>query len=81
MKIISYESIKYFSFWGVAVEKAAALTWDQMDEVEAILEDMYPDGIEATALNDLFAFYEDEIAEWLGYDSFEHLVADNNGEE
>ena len=64
MKIYSETSLRNFEFWSGAVSRAEVLTYDQMNQVEAILEDLYPDGIEDTEINDLFWFDEDTIAEW-----------------
>ena len=35
---------------------------------EDILEELYPDGIDETTINDLFWFDRDVIASWLGYE-------------
>lgn len=59
-------SNRNFEFWGSAKENAESLTNEQLDTVEAILEDLYPDGISATQLNDIFRFDFDQIKEWLG---------------
>lgn len=49
-----------------------------MDTIETMLEDIYPDGIGETELNDLFWFDDDTIAEWLGYESFEQIMERKN---
>ena len=51
---------------GSAKENAESLTSGQLDTVESILEDLYPEGISATQLNDIFRFDFDQIQEWLG---------------
>ena len=66
MKIYSEESLRNFDFWSGARSNAEELTYDQLDELEAILEDMYPEGMSATELNDLMWFEFDTIKEWLG---------------
>lgn len=81
MKIYSEKSLRNFEFWSGAVETAHTLTMEQLDEVEAILEDSYPDGMDETEINDLFWFEEDTIAEWLGFEDWEALEHHNNGEE
>ena len=55
-----------FEFWGSAKENAQSLTSGQLDTVESILEELYPEGISATQLNDIFRFDFDQIREWLG---------------
>jgi hypothetical protein len=74
MKIYSETSLSSFEFWSGAKDKAAYLTDQEMDQIESILEDAYPDGMTDTQLNDLFWFDDDTIAEWLGYSSFEEIM-------
>ncbi len=66
MKITTEQSLSNFNFWSGAKDNAAELTTSQLDEVESILEDIYPDGINETELNDLFWFEFETIKEWLG---------------
>lgn len=66
MKIFKEESLRYFDFWSGAKENAKELSGEQLDNLETILEDAYPDGIDATTLNDLMWFEFDTIKEWLG---------------
>lgn len=66
MKIYSEKSLRNFDFWCGAKDNANELTSAQLDEVENILEDMYPDGMSETEINDLFWFEFDTIKEWLG---------------
>lgn len=80
MKITSEKNIRNFEFWSGAKETARALTLEQLDTVETVLEDLYPDGIDETQLNDIFWFEEDWIAEILGFESFEALEAANENE-
>lgn len=75
MKIYKEESLRDFEWWGGAVataeriwEKRGAEGWD---ELEAILEGAYFDGIDETALNDLLCFEADTVYEWLGIDDEE----------
>ena len=66
MKIYSEKSLRNFEFWSGAKENANELTSAQLDEVETILEDLYPNGMDETQINDLFWFDFDTIKEWLG---------------
>lgn len=66
MKITTEQSIANFSFWSGAKANADELTLSQLNEVENILEDLYPDGIGETQLNDIFWFDFETIKEWLG---------------
>ena len=65
MKITTEQSIANFNFWSGAKSNAAELTFSQLNEVESILEDIYPDGIDETQLNDIFWFDFETIKEWL----------------
>lgn len=74
MTITSEKSLRDFEFWSGAKETVKYLTMDELDTIEAILEDLFPDGMNETELNDLFWFDDDTIAEWLGYSSFEEIM-------
>ena len=66
MKIVSETPLRRFRFWSQAKENAEELTPAQLDEVESQLEELYPNGIEETELNDFFWFEFDTIKDWLG---------------
>lgn len=66
-------SLRDFQFWAGGADNANCLTYKQLDTIEEILSDIYPEGIDETQLNDLMWFDEDTIAEWLGYTDFEEL--------
>ena len=74
MKVYRDESLTEFEFWSGAKDTAMYLTDDEMDTIENILEELYPEGMSETELNDLFWFEDDLIAEWLGYDSFDEIM-------
>lgn len=77
MKYYVEDSLSNFQFWSGAKESADLLTSEQFDTVEQIMEEMEPaDGWSDTAINDLFWFEFDTIAQWLGYADEEHLEAD-----
>ena len=70
MKIYKDESLRGFEFWSGA-ENTAQRIWEEQgsegfDQLEAILEDLYPDGIDETELNDLLWFDAETVYEWLG---------------
>lgn len=71
MRIYKEISLEDFEFWGGAKDDAATLTPEQFRTLEAILEDAYPDGLDAGSLNDLFAYDFDTIKEWLGIEDEE----------
>ena len=63
-----------FEFWSGAVETVKYLTSEELETLELILEDIYPEGIDETTLNDLFWFNDDEIANWLGFNDFDEII-------
>lgn len=65
MIIILDKALRNFDFWSGAAENVKELSYEQLDELEGILEDMYPGGIDETQLNDLMWFEFDQIKEWL----------------
>ena len=74
MKLHREESISNFEWWSGAKDTVKHLTYGEMERIEEILEDLFPDGIDETELNDLFWFEEDMIAEWLGYENFDEIM-------
>lgn len=66
MKIYNEESLWNFDFWSGARDNASELDRDQMEQIESVLEDVYPDGMDATDLNDLFWFEFDTVLSWIG---------------
>lgn len=66
MRIYTEQSLYNFQFWSGAKQNAEQLTIEQFDQIENILEDCYPEGMDKTAINDLFWFEFETIAEWLG---------------
>lgn len=76
MRIYEEKNLPVFEFWGQAANNASRLTWSELETVESILENLYPDGIDATNLNDLFAFDFESVCEWLGFEEEEVLNRD-----
>ena len=74
MKIYKHENLTEFEFWSGAKDTAEYLTDDELDQIEEILDELYPAGMDETELNDLFWFEDDLIAEWLGYESFDEIM-------
>lgn len=75
MKIYKDYYLRDFNFWSGAEDNIKYLTKDDFTVVELALEEMYPDGIEETELNDLFRFDMDEVSKILGFDDFDDLMA------
>ena len=85
MKIYTEQSLADFKFWSGA-ETTAQRIWEEQgsegfDQLEAILEDLYPDGIDETDLNDLLWFDADTVYEWLGIDDDDDEDEEDNEEE
>ena len=56
MTIKSEQSLRNFKFWAGAKTAAGKLSDEELDRIEAELEEFYPDGMDETELNDLFWF-------------------------
>ncbi len=80
MKIYSETILRDFEFWSGARQTAELLTLEELDTIESILEDIYPDGIDETTVNDIFWFEDGFIAECLGYEDFETLYKERKKE-
>lgn len=74
MKITTEKSLRSFEFWGGALATVKYLTDEELDTIEEILDETNPEGLSETEINDTFWFGDDEIAYWLGYDSFEEIM-------
>ena len=68
MKVTSETALRGFDFWSGAKDFAAKLTCTELDTVESILEDIYPEGLTDTNINDYFWFEDELICDWLGLD-------------
>ena len=81
MKIYCEINLENFEAWSGGADTLRTLTHDQCEQLEIIIDEIYPDGLSATELNDLLRFEEDAIAEWLGFEDWEALERFNNGED
>lgn len=68
--------LRHFEFWSGAEQRARHLTLEQLDQIEFELEQLYPEGMTDTQVNDIFWFEEDFIAQCLGYSDWEALEED-----
>ena len=75
MKIYTDIQLEDFKAWSGAVETLTTLTKEQCKELEDYICEMYPDGINMTALNDFLWFQQDDIAVMFGYGDWDTLVA------
>ena len=74
MKVYRDVSLGEFDFWAGAKDRAEYLTPGELEQIEQILEELYPEGLSETDINDLFWFEDELIAEWLGYQNFEEIM-------
>ena len=72
---ITYElDLNSFEAWSGAKDTLDKIIDEgKCEELEGILEDMYPDGMTETELNDLLWFESESIYEWLGIRSEEQI--------
>ena len=67
MKITSEISLKNFKAWSGAKDTLNKLIeLDKCEDLEFILDDLYPDGLTETELNDILWFDDEWIYETLG---------------
>ena len=74
MIIIKEERLENFKFWSGACYLAEKLTSEEFDIVEELLEELYPNGMEETQVNDFFWFEGDTIAQALGYEDEDAFI-------
>ena len=74
MKVYREVNAYNFDFWSGAEDTVNYLTAEEVNTIFDMLEELYPEGIDETQVNDFFWFEEDTIAEWLGYRSFEEIM-------
>lgn len=74
MQVYSEVSLKEFKFWSYAQEFAQELTTDELDHMEFMLEEMYPDGVSATTINDIFWHDKDWVCRMLNYEDYEDFL-------
>lgn len=73
MIVTSEINLQDFEGWSGAESTLAMLSYDQINTLQSILEDVYPDGMDETHLNDILRFETDWIAELLGFTDWECL--------
>lgn len=81
MKVIQDIRLEDFEAWSGGKDTIDNLTTLQLRALESILEDLYPEGMTDTQLNDILWFEKDAIANWLGYKSYDHLLGYDEEEE
>lgn len=72
------EPLTSFNFWSGAEETVKHLTTSDIEIVESCLNDLYPNGLTDTMINDFFWFERDCVAQCLGYEDWDELLADRD---
>lgn len=73
MKIYYEVDIDEFEFWEGGKCVADSFSEDDLEAIQNKLEELYPDGMSDTELNDLFWHDEDFVAGLAGYSSFQKV--------
>ncbi|NRB62846.1 MAG: hypothetical protein HRU40_07435 [Saprospiraceae bacterium] len=71
MQVYTELNLTNFDFWSGA--KNHNFTHNELKELGFHLDELYPDGISETQVNDLFWFEEEFLCECLGIDFNEYL--------
>ena len=79
MIIKTETTLKNFDFWSGAKDTVRYLTESELETIESYLEELYPEGMTDTELNDFMWFEDNTIAEWFGYNDFDEIM--NRSEE
>ena len=67
MKLHTETNLLSFDAWSGAVEtKETIIQNNKSDDFDSLIEELYPDGLSETALNDILWFEEEWIFETLG---------------
>ena len=74
MKIYREIPLTEFDFWAGGKDTVEELTKEELDQIERILEEISPEGMDETDVNDFFWFERELIAEWLGYENFDEIM-------
>ena len=78
MRIYTELDLDTFEAWSGAVYTLDRIREEgKTRDLEVMLEDLYPDGMDETALNDLLWFESDTVFEWLGIKTDEELEAED----
>ena len=73
MIIIKDISLHNFEFWSGAKELAGCLTLGDLQEIEEHLDELHPDGLTETQINDLFCFDGEMICDLIG-EKYEDII-------
>ena len=75
MQYIVESELRQFPAWSGGKDTMDDLTYDEIDTIEAMLEDVFCDKTPTdTEINDFLWFERDTIAEWLGFENYDDLL-------
>lgn len=80
MRIYEETELRAFEPWSGATYTMERLTGRELDTLQEIIEEIYPEGLSETTLNDILWFETDWIAELLGYEDWEALEEDRQND-
>ena len=80
MKYIEEKSLENFEAWSGGKDTLDELTHDECEKVESLIEETFAETPTDGDINDFLWFERDTIAQHLGYDDWEDLERDHNGE-
>ena len=82
MKIISEISVRDFKAWsGAESTLQRIIEEDKVDEFDTQIEELYPDGLTDTQLNDLLWFDSESVFEWLDITDEEESEEDEESDD
>lgn len=68
MKVFTEMNLTSFEFWGGAEDNTKRLTYEEIERIGKVIEELYPEGIDKVNINNLFWFEFKSAVEWLGYE-------------
>ena len=78
MIITEEKDLVNFKFWGPAKDFADKLKYSELENLQVYIEEIYPNGLTATELNDIFAYDREGLVECLGYANEEEIFFRND---
>lgn len=72
MKLYSETKLVDFQAWSGAIDtKNTIIDYDKADEFDDLIDEIYPDGLSETQLNDILWFDSEWVLEQLGIETIE----------
>lgn len=71
MKITKELDLSEFEAWSGGADTLKELTLEEMDILQEVIEEVYPEGLTETQLNDILWFEDDWISEIIGRKLYE----------